>query len=128
MSVNTFYRGLNTTTKQFIKIMCNGEFLSKDVEDAWEYSDSLTKNSQASETEDALEKSQSIDTPRNRGGLIKLGETEYIATRLISHKVDDLLAKRWETLKIMVEVQEICDICEIQGHITRSCPTPPAFK
>lgn len=65
-------------------------------------------------TEDTLERSQSITTPLNRDGLI-LGEIEDRAARLITltKKVDCLLTKRSETVKVMVEMQEICDICKL---------------
>lgn len=48
----TFYQGINTETMQFIKTMCKGEFLSNDANEACEYLDSLTKNSQAWEMKD----------------------------------------------------------------------------
>lgn len=35
--------------------MCNGEFLSKESTEAWEYLNSLSKNSQAWKTEEILE-------------------------------------------------------------------------
>lgn len=42
--------------------------------------------------------------------------------------MDDFLIKRPETLKVMKEVQETNNICELQGYITRNYPTLPAFK
>lgn len=60
-------------------------------------------------------------TPLNRGSLIKLGEDEDIARKLITlpKKVEDLLSKRLEIVRVINEVQEIRDNCEIQGFIIR---------
>lgn len=44
----------------------------------WKYLDSLGENSQAFETLDASERSQSIATPLNRARLINTGEIEEI--------------------------------------------------
>lgn len=81
----------------------------------WEYLDSPVENSQDWETKDSSGRSKPIATPPNRGGLIKLGETDDIATKLITltKKVDDLLMKRQETTKVMEELQEIGDICKL---------------
>lgn len=59
-----------------------------------------------------------------------LGETKDIKTRLITLtiKVEDLLTKRIEMLNPLEEVPEVCNICELQGHIIRNCPTLPAFN
>lgn len=64
------------------------------------------------------------------GGLIKLGKTEDIAAKLImfTKKIKDLLAKRPKIVKVIDEVQEMCNICELRGHITRNCPTLSIFK
>lgn len=79
---STFYQGLNIATKQFIEMMCNGEFLSKDIEDAYVYLNSLAENSRVWKIKDAFELSQPI-APTTRDRLIKLGETKDIAMRLI---------------------------------------------
>lgn len=100
--------------------MCNSEFLSKDTDKTWEYLNSLTKNSRTWKTEDTSEGNQPITTPPNNGGLLKLGEAEDIDTGLImlTKKVDYLLTKRPKIVKVMEKVQEICDICKLQKHIT----------
>lgn len=109
--------------------MCNDKFLSKDADEAWEYLNFFVEISQAKETED-IERSKSISIPLNKGGLIKFGKTKDIIVRLITlaKKLDYLLTKRLEIVKVIGEVQEIYDIYELQGHTTQNCLTLPTFK
>lgn len=52
--------------------------------------------------------------------------TKDITTRLImlTKKIEDLLLKWLEIVKVIKEEQEICDICELQGQVIRHCPSP----
>lgn len=56
--------------------------------------------------------------------------TESITTRLImlTKKANDLFTKRLKTIKVIEKVQEICNICELLGHVTRNYATTFAFK
>lgn len=71
-----------------------------------------------------------MEKPQTKGGLIKLRETEEIVARLIllTKKFQDLLTKKQKTIKVIDEVPETCDICELHGLVTRNCPTLPTFK
>ncbi|XP_022856962.1 uncharacterized protein LOC111378029 [Olea europaea var. sylvestris] len=46
-TISFFYEGLTPETKQFVETMCNGEFLDKDPDEALEFLDHLTENSQS---------------------------------------------------------------------------------
>lgn len=67
------------------------------------------------EIEDVSEWNLPIAISPNRDGLIKLGETKDIAAKsiMLPKKVEDLLMKRPEIVKVTNEMQEICDICEL---------------
>lgn len=110
---NTFYQGLNIASK-FIEILCNAEFFRKDVDETREYLDSLAKSSYVWKKYNTSERNQPLY-------LIKVGEDEDIARKLITlpKKVEDLLSKRLEIVRVINEVQEIRDNCEIQGFIIR---------
>lgn len=43
--------------------MCSGQILSKDIDEAWEYLDSLSENSQVWKTEDISKYNPPIATP-----------------------------------------------------------------
>lgn len=92
--------------------MLNGEFLSKNTEETWEYLDALVENSPTWKTKDTSERSQAIVAPIVRDKLIKLFEVEDIMARLVTlaKKVDELHIKRPES-KILEEVQEVCTFC-----------------
>lgn len=59
-------------------------FSNKEVDVAWEYLDSLAKNSPTWKTEDTSERDQSTTTSIARGGPPKLGEIEDIAMTLVN--------------------------------------------
>ena len=42
--------------RQFVEMMCNGEFMNKDPEEAWDYFNILTENAQIRDTSDKIEK------------------------------------------------------------------------
>lgn len=102
---NTFYQGLNIASK-FIEILCNAEFFRKDVDETREYLDSLAESSYVWKKYNTSERNQPLY-------LIKVGEDEDIARKLITlpKKVEDLLSKRPETVRVINEVQEIRDNC-----------------
>jgi hypothetical protein len=39
-----FYEGLMSQMRQFVEMMCNGEFLNKNPNEAWQYFDQLAEN------------------------------------------------------------------------------------
>lgn len=85
--------------------MCNGEFPRKDFEEVWEHLDSLAENSLAWEMEDASKKIQPIVDIQLGNRLTKLGETEDIVARLITHQENWQLAyQKLKTAKAMEEV------------------------
>lgn len=43
-TITLFYEGLNFQMRQFVEMMCNGEFRNKDPEEAWDYFDHLAEN------------------------------------------------------------------------------------
>ena len=44
--------------RQFVEMMCNGEFMSKSPDDAWHYFDLLAENAQVWETTNTIERAK----------------------------------------------------------------------
>ena len=67
-TISFFYQGLSPETKQFVETMCNGEFLDKEPDDAFDYLDHLAENSQSWHSENSSEGSiRSNMTNANKG-------------------------------------------------------------
>ena len=113
--------------RQFVEMMCNGEFLDKDPENAWDYFDQLAENAQSWDNSD-----QSIKTkasPSSHWGMHVIRENDDVSARLanLTRKFEAMELKKGGKEKI-IEKENICGICETNGHMTQDCPTIPAFK
>uniref|UniRef100_A0A2N9I5J1 RNA-directed DNA polymerase n=1 Tax=Fagus sylvatica TaxID=28930 RepID=A0A2N9I5J1_FAGSY len=116
--------------RQFVEMMCNGAFLNKDPNEAWQYFDQLAENAQSWDPS-ALSENSSKTKPSttSSGGRHHLREEDDLNARIAS------LARKVESMELRkvneitpVQKEEVCGICEIMGHATHECPTIPAFK
>uniref|UniRef100_A0A2N9I9L5 Reverse transcriptase/retrotransposon-derived protein RNase H-like domain-containing protein n=1 Tax=Fagus sylvatica TaxID=28930 RepID=A0A2N9I9L5_FAGSY len=114
----------------FVEMMCNGAFLNKDPNEAWQYFDQLAENAQSWDPS-ALSENSSKTKPSttSSGGRHHLREEDDLNARIAS------LARKVESMELRkvneitpVQKEEVCGICEIMGHATHECPTIPAFK
>uniref|UniRef100_A0A2N9IPP2 Reverse transcriptase/retrotransposon-derived protein RNase H-like domain-containing protein n=1 Tax=Fagus sylvatica TaxID=28930 RepID=A0A2N9IPP2_FAGSY len=112
------------------EMMCNGAFLNKDPNEAWQYFDQLAENAQSWDPS-ALSENSSKTKPSttSSGGRHHLREEDDLNARIAS------LARKVESMELRkvneitpVQKEEVCGICEIMGHATHECPTIPAFK
>ena len=42
--ISFFYDGLSSNMRQFVEMMCNGEFMNKEPNEVWDYFDLLEEN------------------------------------------------------------------------------------
>jgi hypothetical protein len=116
--------------RQFVEMMCNGAFLNKDPNEAWQYFDQLAENAQSWDPSAPSENSSKTKpSTTSGGGRHHLGEEDDLNARIAS------LARKVESMELRkvneitpVQKEEVCGICEIMGHATHECPTIPAFK
>jgi hypothetical protein len=52
--ISFFYDGLTSNMRQFVEMMCNGEFMNKAPDEAWDYFDLLAQNAQVWDTTEGL--------------------------------------------------------------------------
>jgi hypothetical protein len=84
-TINFFYEGLMPQMRQFVEMMCNGEFLNKDPNEAWKYFDHLAENAQSWDT--TTPKSSSKTRPPttiSSGGMYHLREMDDLYARISS--------------------------------------------
>ena len=113
--------------RQFIEMMCNGEFMNKEPEEAWDYFDMLAENAQTQDTSDKIEKSKTTSTAKERIYLIK---EDDVNTKIfnLTRKVEAMELNKTTIGKAPIIEESIYEICESNAHLTKECPTIPTFK
>ena len=117
--VSHFCDGLTPKDQQFIKTMCNGNFMYKDPEDAFDFLDEIAEKSQIWSTPNTFEpnsqKAKSSINPSS-GSIYQLKEEDSLKAQLAT------MARGVETLKSKfpqkvnsIASQEIFEICEFAG-------------
>jgi hypothetical protein len=113
--------------RQFVEMMCNGEFMSKSPDDAWDYFDLLAENAQVWETTNTIERAK--PGPSSKGGLYHLKEEDDVNSRIakLTRKVEAIELEKTES-KALTYFENSCGICETNSHLTKDCPTIPTFQ
>ena len=127
-TISFFYDGLTPETKQFIETMCNGEFLDKDPEEAFDYLDHLAENSQNWQTCNSSNSIRS-NLASSSGGKYQLNQENDLSARVanLTRKIEAMEMKEMRQVK-SIQNEEVCGICEIDDHPTKECPNLPILK
>ena len=113
--------------RQFVEIMCNGEFMNKSPDEAEDYFDLLADNAQVWETTNTSEREKL--GPRSKGSLFHLKEEDDVNARIarLTRKVEAIELGKTREVKKFGPIESSCGICETNTHLTKDCPTIPAF-
>uniref|UniRef100_A0A2N9EEQ6 Retrotransposon gag domain-containing protein n=1 Tax=Fagus sylvatica TaxID=28930 RepID=A0A2N9EEQ6_FAGSY len=113
--------------RQFVEMMCNGEFMSKSSDDTWDYFDLLAENAQVWETTNTIERAK--PRPSSKGGLYHLKEKDDVNSQIakLTRKVEAIELGKIKS-KAPTSFESSCGICETNSHLTKDCPTIPAFQ
>jgi hypothetical protein len=114
--------------RQFVEMMCNGEFMNKAPDEAWDYFDLLAENAQVWDTTEKIDKAK--PEPSSRGGLYHIKADEDMSARIatLTRKVEAIELSKVVVTKSPKPIEISCEICEATVHLTKDCPTIPAFK
>jgi hypothetical protein len=125
--ISFFYDDITSNMRQFVEMMCNGEFMSKSPDDAWDYFDLLAENAQVWETTNTIERAK--PGLSSKGGLYHLKEEDDVNSRIakLTRKVEAIELGKTES-KAPTYFENSCGICETNSHLTKDCPTIPAFQ
>jgi len=123
-----FYDGLTSNMRQFVEMMCNGEFMNKAPDEAWDYFDLLAENAQVWDTTERTDKAK--PEPNSRGGLYHIKVDEDMSARIatLTRKVEAIELSKVGVTKSSKPIEISCEICEANVHLTKDCPTILAFK
>ena len=125
--ISFFYEGLIPSMRQFIEMMCNGEFMNKEADEAWDYLEELAESAQSWDTPKPT--NSKIGQQKEKGGMYVLSEEDSISARLASltRKVEAMELRKGETIN-STEVETVCGICAGNQHATPDCPTISAVQ
>jgi hypothetical protein len=116
--ISFFYDGLTSNMRQFVEMMCNGEFMNKAPDEAWDYFDLHRRTDKAK------------PKPNSRGGLYHIKADEDMSARIatLTRKVEAIELSKVGVTKSPKPIEISCEICEAKVHLTKDCPTILAFK
>ncbi|XP_038974777.1 uncharacterized protein LOC120106013 [Phoenix dactylifera] len=127
--VSYFYEGLTPRERQFVEMMCNGEFLQKDPDEAIEYLNDLAEKAHTwtgPSATDSTSRSRPTATPSS-GGIYHLREEDNLKARI------EILTRELEALKTKdtkvthtvsrIESHGPCFVCGGVDHLAQDCPT-----
>ena len=99
--------------RQFVEMMCNREFLSKDHDEAFDYFDLLAKNAQSWYTTNTSNRSRASTNPSG-GGKYHLREDDDLSARVasITRKLEAMELRKVNGVNIVPKIDEVCRICE----------------
>ena len=97
--------------------MCNGEFLNKDPDEAFDYFDLLAENAQSWDTTDTLDRSRA-STNLSGGGKYQLREDDDLSAKVasITRKLETMELRKVNGVNIVSKIDEVCRICETMEH------------
>jgi len=104
--------------RQFVEMMCNGEFLDKNPDEADTYLDWLADNAQQWDTPQSIERSFKATTSQV-GEVCHIREQKDLSAQIaqLARKVE-ALEKRKVEIPSQKHVEESCRICEVREHLT----------
>ena len=133
-----FHQGLSLNNKQYIQMMCAGEFYEKSAREAIQLFDTIAEKARTWETNTSVDiaKVHSISTG---GGLHHLRENDELQEKIanLTRKLEVIELKKVNevtsvpqvpSVPIGPRVEEPCIICDDLTHSTINCPNLPQVK
>ena len=136
--VTYFHQGLSLNNKQYIQMMCAGEFYEKSTGEAVQFFDTIEENAQTWETNTSLDTAKVHSTPIG-GGIHHLRENDDLQAKIanLTRKLEVIELKKVNEVTVVPKVpsvpmgsvvEESCIICDDPTHSTINCPNLPQVK
>ena len=134
--VSYFYDGMSFSMKQLLETMCEGDFMSKNPEEAIDFLSYVAEVLREWDEPNARE----VEKMNSQPNVSNVKAGMYMVNEDIDMKVKFVvIARRLEELEVkkMREVQAIfetsvqsmsCSICQSFEHLVAECPTIPAVR
>ena len=133
-----FHQGLYLNNKQYIQMMCAGEFYEKSAREAIQLFDTIAENARTWETNTFVNTAKVHSTPTG-GGIHHLRENDDLQAKIanLTRKLEAIELKKVNevtsvpqvpSVPIGPRVEEPCIICDDPTHSTINCPNLPQVK
>ena len=133
-----FHQGLSLNNKQYIQMICAGEFYEKSAREAIQFFDTIAKNARTWETNTSVNTAKVHSTPIG-GGIHHLRENDDLQAKIanLTKKLEAIELKKVNevtsvpqvpSVPIGPRVEEPCIICDDPTHSTINCPNLPQVK
>ena len=131
-----FTKDLNN--KQYIQMMCTGEFYEKSAGEAVQFFDTIAENARTWETNTSLDTAKVNSTPTG-GGIHHLRENDDLQAKIanLTRKLEAIELKKVNEVTSVPQVllvptgsrvEEPCIIFDDPTHSTINCPNLPQVK
>ena len=122
MLVNHFYDGMSPAMKQLLETVCEGDFLSKNPEEAMDFLSYVAETSKAWDEPNSREAERMRPASSSRGGMYSLPEDMELKEKLstLARRVEELEGKRLYEVQAVTEVplqDKLCFICQSTEHV-----------
>ena len=133
-----FHQGLSLSNKQYIQMMCAGEFYEKSVREAIQLFDIIVENARTWETNTSIDTAKVHNTSAG-GGIHYLRENDELQAKIVNltRKLEAIEMKKVNEVTSVPQilpvptgsrVEEPCIICDDPMHSTINCPNLPQVK
>ena len=133
-----FHQGLSLNNKQYIQMMCAGEFYEKSAKEAIQLFDTIAENAGTWETNTSIDTAKVHNTPIG-GGIHHLKENDELQAKIsnLTRKLEAIERKKVNEVTSVPQVpsapigprvKEPCIICDEPTHSTINCPNLPQVK
>ena len=133
-----FHQGLSLNNKQYIQMMCVGEFYEKSVREAIQFFNTIVENARTWETNTSLDTAKVHSTPIG-GGIHHLRENDDLQVKIanLTRKLEAIELKKVNEVTIVPQVRSVpmgyrveepCIICDDPTHSTINCSNLPQVK
>ena len=133
-----FHQGLSLNNKQYIQIMCAGEFYEKSAREVVQFFDTIEENARTWETNTSLDTAKVHSTPTG-GGIHHVRENDDLQEKIsnLTRKLEVIELKKVNEVTVVPKVpsvpmgsrvDESCIICDDPTHSTINCPNLPQVK
>ena len=133
-----FHQGLSLNNKQYIQMMCAGEFYEKSAREAIQLFDTIVENARTWETNTSVDTAK-VHSTSTGGGIHHLRDNDELQAKIanLTRKLEAIELKKVNEVTSVPQVpsvptgprvEEPCIICDDPTHSTINCPNFPQVK
>ncbi|RVW43052.1 hypothetical protein CK203_090068 [Vitis vinifera] len=132
MLVSYFYEGMSPTMKQLLETMCGGDFMSKSLDEAFEFLNYVAEISRSWDEPHERDLHKSKSQSNSKGRMYMLNEDVDLQAKMIAltKRLEELEAKGFHEVNAIYDnpiYMEQCSNCQSIEHEVSGCPTIPSM-